>query len=271
MKPYNEPVHLPSLPVRYWIRYSRDLRDEVFAHPHWHDEVEVLCMAKGRARHQLGDRIFVAGPGDLVIIWSNQIHSIYRLKDEECEIRVYQWAHHEIYENELIRRIGFTGPVEPAHPLWPSLQGLLERISAELDAKADGYEYQVKACVYQFFATVIRRMDALPAAFGNAGGHRQTLQAIFDYVDGHYTEPVTLRSAADAVYLSVPHFTRVFKSATGMTFKSYLNRYRVDRAAALLRQGCTTAQAAERCGFGSVNTFIRLFKAHKKCTPSLFR
>jgi AraC-like DNA-binding protein len=271
MKPYIESTHLPSLPIRCQTRLSRDLPGEVFVHPHWHDAVEVLAMVRGQARQQVDDRIFIARPGDIVVIWSNQIHATYWIGEEDCEIRVYQWAHHEIYENELIRRIGFLGPVGKDHALWPTLMGLLDGIRTELEEKADGFEYQAKAYVYQFIATVIRDLKRLPALSRSSDRHHPAIPAIFDYVDGHYGRPLTLREAADAVYLSVPHFTRVFKEATGMTFMAYLNRYRIDKAAALLRQGCATARAAELCGFGSVNTFIRLFKEQKKCTPSLYR
>lgn len=271
MKPYVESIRMPSLPIRCFLSDSRLLSDEAFVHPHWHDMIEVLYMVRGQTRQQLDDRIFTARPGDIVVVWSNQIHSTYWLGDEDCEIRVFQWTHHEVFENELIRRIGFLGPVGKDHALWSPLMALLEGIRTELEEKADGFEYQAKAYVYQFFAKVIREWKRLPAVSRHSDRPHPAIPAIFDYVDRHYVESLTLRAAADAVYLSVPHFTRVFKNATGMTFKAYLARYRIDKAAALLRQGCGTARAAELCGFGSVNTFIRLFKEQKKCTPSFYR
>nr|HML47288.1 AraC family transcriptional regulator [Clostridia bacterium] len=245
MRPYVESPNLPSLPIRCFTRDSRLLSDEAFVHPHWHDAIEVLYMVRGQTRQQADDRIFVAKPGDIVVVWSNQIHSTYWIGDEDCEIRVFQWAHHEIYENELIRRIGFLGPVGKDHDLWPLLMNLLDGIHTELEEKADGFEYQAKAYVYQFFATIIRNWTRLPIAARHSDRPHPAIPAIFDHVDNHYGEPLSLRQAADAVYLSIPHFMRVFKEATGMTFKAYLNRYRIDKATALLRQGCGTARAAE--------------------------
>jgi transcriptional regulator GlxA family with amidase domain len=125
--------------------------------------------------------------------------------------------------------------------------------------------------VNQFFAVVIRNRDQLPIVIKNTKNSKEAVQMIFDYIDRHYAEPVTLRSAAEAAYLSVPQFMRVFKNATGMTFKYYLNLYRVNQSAEFLRQGYTTAETATKCGFENVNTFIRVFKQHKKFTPSYYK
>lgn len=271
MQAYNEKIALPGVPVRYFIRCSGELKDEVFVHPHWHEAVEVLHFIWGRARQQIGDRIFVAQPEDIAVVWSDQIHSTYKLKEEDCVIGVYQFAHHGLWENELVRRIGFTGPVGAGHPLWETLRGPLRSIAAELEGMGDGYEYQVMADMHRFFAAVIRNRDRLPVALARPGGGRDIVRRLFALIDARYAEPLSLQSAAGAVYLSVPQLTRVFRNATGMTFKTYLDLYRVDRAAALLRQGCTVTEAAARCGFGSVGTFIRVFRRIKKCTPSFYR
>lgn len=271
MQAYNEKIALPSVPVRCFVRRSGELKDEVFVHPHWHEAVEVLYFVRGRARQQIGDRIFIARPEDIVVVWSDQIHSTYRLKEEDCVIGVYQFAHHGLWENELVRRIGFTGPVGAGHPLWETLRGPLRNIAAELEGKGDGYEHQVMADVHRFYAAVIRNRERLPVALARPRGGRDTVRRLFAHIDAHYAEPLSLRSAAAAAYLSVPQLTRVVRGATGMTFKTYLDLYRVDRAAALLRQGCTVAETAARCGFGSAGTFIRVFRRIKKCTPSFYR
>lgn len=47
-----------------------------------------------------------------------------------------------------------------------------------------------------------------------------------------------------------------------------LNRYRLDRAVALLRQGVRALEVTERCGFGSQSHFGALFKERFGYAPS---
>ena len=56
------------------------------------------------------------------------------------------------------------------------------------------------------------------------------LKNTFSYIDRNYQNPISLADAAAQSSLSVTHFSRLFKQATGMTFKEYLNLYRVNMA-----------------------------------------
>jgi len=65
---------------------------------------------------------------------------------------------------------------------------------------------------------------------------------------------------------------KCFKETTGMTFLDYLNNYRIMRAEwALLHTRDPILQIAVRHGFNNLNTFNRVFKKCKGCTPSDFR
>ncbi|MEV7196270.1 AraC family transcriptional regulator [Streptomyces sp. NPDC093510] len=85
-------------------------------------------------------------------------------------------------------------------------------------------------------------------------------------------EPVTLAEIADEVHLSVYHFVRVFKAATGMTPYRYLTRLRVEEAKRLL---CGTdlpvARIASRCGFGGPGALSATFLRQTGVRPSAYR
>ena len=271
MKAYNEKVEFSSLPVLHNIRRSETLLNDVFAHPHWHDEVEILYFVSGFARQQIDQNIFIAKPHDIVIIWGNQTHSTYRHGVSPCAIRVYQFAHHELWESETINSIGFTSPVGDTHPLWKDIYEIIESISDEMSNKSEGFEYQINAYIYQFLSLIIRNREKLPVSIKSIKSHKHTMETFFEFIDENYPRPITLTMAADAVYLSPAQFMRVIKSATGMTFKTYLDHYRIEKAIKILLQGLTVSEAAEKSGFQNVNTFIRVFKQIKNCTPSCYK
>lgn len=92
---------------------------------------------------------------------------------------------------------------------------------------------------------------------------RDMLAKAFELINEQYDrEGLTLAQAAGAVHLSVSHFCRLFKQATGMTFHRYLNHYRIVQACQMLDTGRTLSEAAFACGFGSLSAFHRSYKKY---------
>ncbi|MCK9478225.1 MAG: AraC family transcriptional regulator [Firmicutes bacterium] len=267
MKAYKESIQIPGIPVKNFISKGRE-RNQIAAHPHWHDAVELLYVTKGRARQQIDENFFTVSPDDIIVIWSNQIHSTYSMPNEECKMEVMQFIPEDILCSA--QALHFTGPVSPSNNVYRQILNLMLLLSNELKNRADGFEYAVKAEIYRFYALMVRNIDKLPVQVGKFHRKKDAIVKIFEYIDHNYNTPITLKSASDHVHLSVAQFMRIFKMATGMTFKYYLNLYRIQKSQLLLSQGETVMRTAELCGFSNVNTFIRLFKQHKRCTPSQY-
>ncbi|MFF8643993.1 helix-turn-helix domain-containing protein [Streptomyces sp. NPDC015345] len=85
-------------------------------------------------------------------------------------------------------------------------------------------------------------------------------------------EPVTLAEIAGEVHLSVYHFVRVFKAATGATPYRYLTRLRVEEAKRLLRgTDLPIARIAARCGFAGPGALSAAFLRQTGARPSAYR
>ncbi len=81
-----------------------------------------------------------------------------------------------------------------------------------------------------------------------------------DAMDRNYTEPLDIPALARIAYVSEAHFIRTFRSTFGETPHRYLQRRRVERAMAMLRQ--TPGSITDICmtvGFTSLGTFSRTF------------
>jgi len=76
-----------------------------------------------------------------------------------------------------------------------------------------------------------------------------------------HKEDIDLPFVASRCAMSTGHLSRLFHQATGLTFREYLGRVRVDRAQSLLattRKNVT--EIAFESGFQSVSQFHRTFK-----------
>ncbi len=92
------------------------------------------------------------------------------------------------------------------------------------------------------------------------------------YVSANLTERIGLNDVASHVNISPYHFCKVFKDATGFTFKQYLTRRRVECAKCQLRKpDVRITEVAYEVGFGSLSQFNRSFHQIVGESPSAWR
>ena len=89
------------------------------------------------------------------------------------------------------------------------------------------------------------------------------LQRAVEYAEAHLGEAVTVGDLAAAASVSLFHFSRMFKAATGSTPLAYVTARRVARAQGLLAGGLPLAQVA----YASQSHFGQVFRAHVGVTP----
>ncbi len=93
-----------------------------------------------------------------------------------------------------------------------------------------------------------------------------------DRMDRSYADALDVEALARSVHLSRAHFIRSFKETFGETPHRYLQRRRLERAMALLRE--TDRPVTEICfdvGFSSLGTFSRTFRDIVGVSPSAYR
>ncbi|MBE6968539.1 MAG: helix-turn-helix transcriptional regulator [Ruminococcaceae bacterium] len=93
------------------------------------------------------------------------------------------------------------------------------------------------------------------------------------YIEENYADhDLSQQSVSEHLGLSLGYFGHLFYAQTGQRFVDYLNRYRLQKAAEMLRGGSERIMViSEATGFNSVNYFNSLFKKHYGMTPKEYR
>ncbi len=100
------------------------------------------------------------------------------------------------------------------------------------------------------------------------GCYRKALQIIQDkYMDAS----LNVSQVADDLGVSVSHLSRVFKKYHNQNISEYLTSYRIGMSKQLLSDGVMVTEVATMCGFGSLRTYLRVFKNYERVTPGQFR
>ncbi|WP_195429525.1 response regulator [Clostridium sp. D46t1_190503_E9] len=91
-------------------------------------------------------------------------------------------------------------------------------------------------------------------------------------ISEHYMEKLSLKSLGEKYYINSAYLGQVFKKQYNMSFKDYLNSYRVDVAEELLINSDEKIyKIAEQVGYNNTDYFINKFVQLKGKTPLQYR
>ncbi|GLO60673.1 AraC family transcriptional regulator [Vibrio sp. MACH09] len=97
-------------------------------------------------------------------------------------------------------------------------------------------------------------------------------EAVRDYLEQHYHEPLSRESVAKHFYVSANYLSQLFQKEGKIKFNEYLNQIRLERAKYLLIEyDMKIKEVAHRCGFKDSNYFCRIFRNQTERSPSEYR
>lgn len=235
---------------------------------HWHEHIELLYFVSGGGTVMLDGTAHPVTAGDLAVVNSGVIHSFAA---SGCAEYYCVLIYPDFLSDISLGQVLFAPTVRADTTVAECFAALFE----EYNAGGLGSDMMQKSIVYRLLAFLSRHHLSEGQSESERQMHSLMLSrfnSVVQYVAAHYGEPITTRRLAEMCYLSEGHFCRFFKAATGKTPLSYINEYRIDRAATLLaRTDTPITEIALSVGFSDVNYFARVFRGVRGCSPSAFR
>lgn len=96
-------------------------------------------------------------------------------------------------------------------------------------------------------------------------------QALAEIQTRYGDTSLNVSQLADAAQVSIVYLSRAFKKHHSMNISEYISRYRIFMAKKLLSEGAMVGEVAKACGFGSLRTFLRVFKHYEQVTPGAWK
>lgn len=107
---------------------------------------------------------------------------------------------------------------------------------------------------------------------GERRAARRELEVSLQFIGDNLGDPdLTIEKCAAATGCSVSSLTKTFRRQLNTSVAKYIRDLRLENALHLVRQGLSVRDACETCGFGSTETFHRVFKARYGVTPGRLR
>jgi AraC-like DNA-binding protein len=98
------------------------------------------------------------------------------------------------------------------------------------------------------------------------------LKEVFDFIEAHYHQGITLSDVAEAVGYSAAYLTTQVAKQTGNTVNSWIVKRRMAAARPLLKDTNNTIdQIATKLGYQNACHFSRQFRQHHGLSPKIWR
>lgn len=95
------------------------------------------------------------------------------------------------------------------------------------------------------------------------------LESVFEYVNQHYNEKISIEFLASRLGLTINSFCRFFKKMTNGSFVQFLNEFRTRKALEFFNETqLSVSEVMYKCGYNDPSYFTRQFKKYHGTTPS---
>lgn len=262
------------------IRVWYDDTQGAYFDTHWHTAVEVLMVLDGECVYDTVDGTLRVMQDDILIIPPRYPHDLTVKDNTRRCILLFE------VENVLNLRDfntvsnGFDKPVlvRADTPLRNCLFGLINRIVSLYRFRDPMWNTAAYSHLLQMMVLLHHEAVATPDSVreetseGGVAFSAEMAESVLGYINLNFAADLTLESVAAYVGYSKCYFARVFKQYTGVTFRQYLCKVRMNHARKLLlHSNESIGTVAVKSGFRSIATFNRLFMEMNNCSPTQYR
>jgi len=249
---------------------------------HFHPELELTHIVKGRGTRFVGDNIEFFQDGDLILIGSNLPH-VWKNQNKESELsvaRVVQFLPNFMGE-DILKLVEFK-----------NIQKLL--IKSSFGLKIEG---EVKVLILGFLNKLFKTEDPLERiiliikmldCLGTSDEtipiskslflveldkqNKDRLNRVIDYTITNFASKIMLEDVASISNMSVSNFCKFFKVRVKKTYVQYLTEVRIGMSCKMLIENqLSINRIAYDSGFVNISNFNRAFKLNKNMTPFSYR
>ncbi len=252
-----------------------------------HDYLEVFYQCSGKAVWEIRQRSLESERGALVALGNSLYHRIRRCVGPSLRgVVLYFLPRLILGDTPGSEEVEYLAPLLDQDETFPHViapeTGIPERayewvmrIHEELPARSNRARLAVKTYLRMLLYLLVEHYESL-GVLKETGDERQRsisrLQPLFEFMDRHYGEKISVERAAAVLNMSRSRFMHFFRNTTGQSFVTYLTRFRIARAEWLLENtGKSISEISYEVGFCDQSYFSQKFRELTHMSPSRYR
>lgn len=271
---YFNDLHVNNVVLLGSYRYT-DSGKILGSHVH-EGTMEICYLDKGYQTYTVGDKEYHLKGGDIFITFPGEKHGSGSYLEEKGTLYWFQ------VQLELINGNFLSYQNDEAKIFLENILGISKRhfsIGAEFKNLLD-HLFEVgreepsslqRVKIYSLTSQIL--LNILDASTGGLQNNQseEILKAVA-YIKKNIEKNISVEDLADHVYLSVSHFKNKFKTEMGTSPADFVQRQKIDKSEALLREGSLNiTEIAYSLGYPSSQHFSSVFKKYTGKSPSQFK
>ncbi len=277
-----------KLPKHYHesVLAREDIISEFYPEWHYHDEVEIVYILKGKGTRFIGDNISPFSEGDLLLlgaflphVWKNETQLSTKGKKGKVHAIVVQFPVNlgcdgflEITEMATIKkliddaRLGIHFSVPTKHKIKKQLKNIIslspfDRMITLLSVLKNLSDIDERTV-----------LSSIPFSDYYQKHKSKRIDKIYDYVLNNLEKKITLEKLASIANMTSSSLCRFFKQSTRKSISEFINEVRIGYACKLLiDEKSSISDVCFRCGYNNISYFNRQFKKSIGLSPSKYQ
>lgn len=246
---------------------------------HWHEEIEIIYIKKGKLRISIEGELYEGAPGEIYLVNPGELHYMetssipadyYTILFplEFVSFRTSDDVETDFMNPFREKRMLLIHDVNEKHSVGKMEQTLWDLIEMN-ESKNGMYQLRTKAQLIELLAKFAEE-DCFYESKIRKNSNLQ--RDMISYIQDRFTDKLTLGMLAEEFHMSEKYISRYFKEKFSIGFMQYIGHLRMERAKILLQDSdLSVMDVALASGYPSVNFFIRNFKEQYNMTPLQYR
>ncbi len=248
-----------DFPVEYYS--VTDKHPRYHMQMHWHKDIELMRVTKGRLNCTIGDLSFSLSAGDSMYIPSGITHGA---TPEDCEYECVVFSPSVLYSTQRIRQAIKS---QILYPVRFAENAEIDRICEALKTRYEGYEFDVISSLCKTAGEALKKQTA---SGSRANSRSEKIKPALYYIQKNFGEKISLSQLAGECGMSPNYFCKLFRDITGQTPVEYITTYRLEMASEMLLDGVKVTDVAYDCGFSDLSYFIHIFRKNLGISPKQY-
>ncbi|WP_058485366.1 AraC family transcriptional regulator [Defluviitalea phaphyphila] len=277
---YYEPEHFRAI-CEDNFSISRTGEYEKNEMHHIHDSCEILLVEEGIVDYYINGKKFELEPNSILVIGSKEYHMrrIKKLPFIRYGLTLKPRFYKSLFIDQDIYKVFSTPKQENFkkyyknvdEKLFNKLINLLCKLKEEQVKNYDFNSYMQNSIITEITIILFRYFNLERSKEVMTTAQKNILD-IKEYIDNNYYENLDLKILSEEFYLHPSTISKYFKKYTGYCLNEYINNVRICNAVRLLESTQDSiTDIMGKCGYNSINTFLRQFKNKMEISPLQYR
>ncbi len=268
-----------DLPMEFYECNNNVYKD---LYMHWHKQMEIIYVIKGKMTLRLNDNLTEGIAGDFIFIAPETVHYIksgnepLEFKSLVFNLRILSGSSDDFCQNKVTQplishHMKISDKIMRDDKNYDEIKNCFFALAECWNNKKNFYQLEAKYLMFKFFYQIL------------SGGHYSQIslesnkltaavKSAITYIQNNFGCELTTGSISKYVHYNEYYFMRIFKKYTGRTIVEYITEYRLEKAKELLQKDdLTIEKIAYQVGFSATSYFSSKFREMFYVTPSEFR